>query len=96
MEAMRQFAQCADANLEVPGYCHGSLSDAKVLQNSAVCMGGSTTNIGFREWLLFRASATLRLLIRACCQTFEFRSVSTCQGRTPFAFTPTTASAHIS
>ena len=29
MSAMRTFAQCIDANIEVPGYCHGSLTDAK-------------------------------------------------------------------
>lgn len=29
MSAMRTFAQCVNANIEVPGYCHGSLTDAK-------------------------------------------------------------------
>ena len=49
MEAMRAFAMCADANVEVPGYCHGAIADAKVLANQAVCQAGVNTNIGFRE-----------------------------------------------
>ena len=44
MGAIRAFAQCAEQNPGVPGYCRGSLQDAKMLANQAVCEGGSNTN----------------------------------------------------
>ena len=47
MTAMRTFAQCVDANIEVPGYCHGPITDASALANHQVCVNGVTSNIAF-------------------------------------------------
>ena len=41
-KAMRAFAQCAEANMEAPGYCHGSLNSAETLRNGDVCQGGAS------------------------------------------------------
>ena len=46
---MRTFAQCVDANMEMPGYCHGPLTDAKQLANHQVCTNGNNRNIGFHS-----------------------------------------------
>ena len=46
MTAMRGFAQCAEASLETPGYCHGALSSAETVRNGDVCVDGATENIG--------------------------------------------------
>ena len=54
MEAMRAFAECADAEMEPVGYCHGSLGDASKLANHDVCLNGATTNIGFHLRIPFR------------------------------------------
>ena len=50
-EAMRAFAQCADAEVEAPGYCHGSLATAAQLSNHAVCTNGATTDVRGRDFL---------------------------------------------
>merc|ERR1712093_209654 len=47
MSAMRAFAECAAANEEAQGYCHGALADARVLSNQQVCQGGVNSNIGY-------------------------------------------------
>ena len=68
---MRTFAQCVDANMEMPGYCHGPLTDAKQLANHQVCTNGNNRNIGFHSPSLphSMASACLppltRLSVRA-------------------------------
>ncbi len=68
-DAMRAFAVCADAAMEAPGYCHGSLQSAASLANHVVCRGtqqnneewrvgvdagGATENIGFHIRIPFR------------------------------------------
>lgn len=53
-DAMRAFAVCADAAIETPGYCHGSLQSAASLGNQVVCTGGVTTNIGYHVRIPFR------------------------------------------
>jgi len=50
-EAMRAFAQCADAEVEAAGYCHGSLATAAQLSNHAVCTNGATTDVRGRDFL---------------------------------------------
>ena len=68
-EAMRAFAVCAEASMEPPGYCHGSLLSGEFLANHVVCQGtntnnedwrvgtdagGATTDIGFHIRIPFR------------------------------------------
>jgi hypothetical protein len=70
-DAMRAFAVCADAAMEPPGYCHGSLTSAASLANHVVCRGnqqnnedwrvgvdagGMTENIGFHVRIPFRVN----------------------------------------
>ena len=52
--ALAEFATCAEALPEPPGYCHGSLHSAAYLRNEDVCQQGSSTNIGFHIRIPFR------------------------------------------
>jgi len=56
MTAMRAFAQCAEANMEAPGYCHGALNSGETLRNGDVCQNGATTNIGWHIRVPFRVN----------------------------------------
>ena len=65
-KAMRAFAQCAEANMERPGYCHGSLSSAETLRNGDVCQGGASVRRRYSLGLTALA-ALLRLTVNVCC-----------------------------
>ena len=58
MSAMRAFAQCADAAIETPGYCHGSLNDARTLANQDVCTPPAGCGGRVTSWLADGACLT--------------------------------------
>ena len=51
MGAIRAFAQCAEQNPGVPGYCRGSLQDAKMLANQDVCERPSGCDGRVNAWV---------------------------------------------
>jgi len=65
-KAMRAFAQCAEANMEAPGYCHGSLNSAETLRNGDVCQGGASVRRRYSLGLTALA-ALLRVTVNVCC-----------------------------
>jgi hypothetical protein len=64
MRALNEFVACAETGGHLDGYCHGSLSDASMLRNQDVCVGGSNTDIAFHIRIPFLAEAE---------QTIHFR-----------------------
>lgn len=79
MSAMRTFAQCADANIEVPGYCHGPLSDAKCKCSSE----WSTLPTQCRPALHTSRLSTPIAEVRCCVAVAHFAALANhqvCQG----------------
>ena len=85
-KAMRAFAQCAEANMERPGYCHGSLSSAETLRNGDVCQGGASVrrrySLGLTALSCLATSNRERPLRRpTLASTSGFRLWLTCRAR---------------